>query len=457
MILRPNQVQALEDIRNFIESPLKDGIVISPVATGKSILIAETIKLLGCPVLIIQPNKELLKQNYDKYTRYGFEASIYSASLGEKNATKTTFATIGSIISDLQTFKDLGVKAICLDEAHWAAKEQNQLGEVCSFLGVNKMIGLTATPFINKNTMEGSYIQMMNRSRDCLFNNIIHVTQIQDILQYWTPITYKFSKGGTNSSMLQLNSTGRDYTAESLKRFYDSNSIEYKILRSISWLKDRGINQSLIFVPSVAEAESLALQIVGARVLHGKTNKKERDEIVQGFVEGLIPYVINVDVLGTGFDYPNLPSIIHGRPTNSIITYYQHIGRGVRLGTNGKKIDFLFLDLVGNVDKFGKIEDLRFEQDKKGRWELFINEKQLTSNGFKPKVISMNEIMALEENIRDYTLSFGKYANHNLVQLVKKDKKYLKWMASDKFEPFSEGSQKDKEAVKYILKHFNLI
>ena len=455
MILRPNQVSAVKDISNFIQSDLDNGLVISPVATGKSILIAESVKLFNSPTICLQPNKELLKQNYEKYTSYGFEASIYSASLKSREVGQVTYATIGSIISDLESFRAMGVKNILVDECHVGAKEGNQLAEVCRVLKIKKRLGFTATPIFLKNSQEGSFLQMMVNSRDSIFKNIIHVTQIQDIQPYWSPINYRYSKSGVDSSMLQLNTTGRDYTAASLKKFYDSNSIEYKILKSITWLKEKGVNQALIFVPSVDEATSIASQIVGAEVLHGKTPAKEREYIVEGFKSGIIQYVVNVDVLGTGFDYPKLPAIIHGRPTNSFVTYYQHIGRGVRIHPTKK--EFWFLDLVGNVEKFGKIENFRFDQDKKGKWEMYADEVKITQNGFKPKVITMTEILELQDNIRHYTIHAGKYANHNLIDVVKKDKRYLKWLASDKYEPYSDNSQKDKEAAIIALKHFNII
>lgn len=455
MKLRPNQIQAVRDTNDFIHSDMDNGIVVSPVATGKSIIIAETVKLFNTPTICLQPNKELLKQNYEKYTSYGFEASIYSASLKRKDVGQVTYATIGSIMSDLESFKEIGVQNIIADEIQYGSKDGNQLAEACKFLKIKKKVGLTATPIFLRNSQEGSFLQMMSNNRESIFRNIIHVTQIQDIQQYWTPIVYKYSKEGVNSSMLQLNSTGRDYTAESLKKFYDSNSIEYKILRSITYLKEQGVNQALIFVPSVAEAESIALQIVGGEVLHGGTKQKEREKIVEGFKNGEIPYVINVDVLGTGFDYPKLPAIIHGRPTNSFVTYYQHIGRVVR--THPDKKEAWFLDLVGNVQKFGKIEDFRFEQDAKGKWEMWDSTKKITHNGFKPKIISMSEILELEENIRSYIIMTGKYKNYNLVEVVKKDKRYLQWMASDKYEPLSENAQKDKESAIIALKHFNII
>lgn len=450
MKLRPYQEIGLQDIKKFIDSDLDNGIYVSPVGTGKSILIAESVKLFKEPTLVLQPSKELLTQNYEKYTNYGFEASIYSSSLKSKQISDVTFATIGSIVGDLDSFKRF--KNIIIDECHFASKEGNQLDIVIQKLGIKKVLGFTATPILMKNTMEGSYLQIMSRSRTCLFDNIIHVTQVEDILPYWSKIEYRISRD-SDSKMLRLNSTGNDFTADSLKKFYDSNSIEFKILKSIDWLKSQGVNQSLIFVPTVDEAESLMKQVKGSEYLHGGTKPKDRERIVEGFKSGKIPYVFNVNVLGTGFDYPNLPSVIHGRPTGSLVVYYQHIGRIVRQGD--KKCAY-FLDLAGNVDRFGKIETFKFQEDK-GKWDLYAGDKKITQNGFKPRRISQMEIDELEAEIRSYQLSFGKHRGKLLVNVVKEDKMYLKWLASDKFEPLTDGATRDKEAAKILLIKLNLI
>lgn len=454
MKLRPYQELGLQDIKRFIESDLDNGIYVSPVGTGKSIIVSEAVKLFKEPTLSLQQSKELLQQNYKKYVQYGFEASIYSASLKTKEISDITFATTKSVASNISEFSRF--KNIIVDECHFGAKDGNDLDKIVKGTGAKKILGLTATPLMMKNTMEGSYLQVMNRSRNCIFDNIIHITQIQDILEYWTKIEYRISRAN-DSKMLRLNSTGNEFTSDSLRKFYDSNSIEYKVLKSVEWLHSMGVYQSLIFVPSVDEAESLAKQIKGARFLCSdkkRVSDKQRDDIVEGFKDGSIPHVINVDVLGIGFDYPALPAVIDACATNSLTKYYQHAGRGVRLDSS--KDRFYYLCLAGNVDRFGKIETFRF-QEEKGKWDLYAGDKKITQNGFKPRRISQLEIDELESEIRSYTMSFGKYRGKALVNIVKEDKNYLKWLSSDKFEPLSDGAMRDKEAAKIILIKLNLI
>ena len=83
----------------------------------------------------------------------------------------------------------------------------------------------------------------------------------------------------------------------------------------------------------------------------------------------------NVRVLSTGFDYTGIDCIVLGISTASIALYYQIIGRGTRIDKD--KEDCLIIDLGGNVDRFGKVEDITFE---KGRqWRMFGTDGRLLS------------------------------------------------------------------------------
>ncbi len=86
-------------------------IIVAPTAAGKALIISAIAKELNGLVLVLQPSKELLTQNYKHYTSYGLEASIYSASLGRKELDKSViFATIGSVIKDVETLRKKGLK-----------------------------------------------------------------------------------------------------------------------------------------------------------------------------------------------------------------------------------------------------------------------------------------------------------------------------------------------------------
>ena len=111
--LRKYQEESINHSVDFLksESQKNSGLVILPTGSGKSVVIAKILEPLEGKTVVLQPSKEILEQNYDKFSNYG-KASIYSASAGEKRIDKVTFCTIGSVITKKHLFK--GLKNIIL-------------------------------------------------------------------------------------------------------------------------------------------------------------------------------------------------------------------------------------------------------------------------------------------------------------------------------------------------------
>lgn len=82
--------------------------------SGKSHIIAGITQKLNVPTLILQPNQEIILQNYEKYTQRGYSAGIWSHSAGRKDLDNVVFATIQSI-KDYGLFGDY--KNVIVDEA----------------------------------------------------------------------------------------------------------------------------------------------------------------------------------------------------------------------------------------------------------------------------------------------------------------------------------------------------
>jgi len=124
----PSQQREIEKIVKFIDSKTaKKGIFAMPVAFGKSIVIANLAMRYPEKYFInTAPSKELVKQNYEKYISYGYEASLCSASLNSNEVSKVTFATIGTLIKHAEFFKNKEV-VLLNDEAHEGSLRGGQL------------------------------------------------------------------------------------------------------------------------------------------------------------------------------------------------------------------------------------------------------------------------------------------------------------------------------------------
>ncbi len=442
--LRPYQKKSLEKIKEFLDGSEKSTILVAPTGAGKSYLIAESAILINSPLIVVQPSAIILNQNYKKYTSYGFKAEIFSASLNIRKIGRVTFVTIGSVIKYVHLFKKMEVKHVIVDENDYAPKSKNQIGVFCKALGAKKIIGFTATPLSLKTTSVGSSLKMLNETRGSIFKNICHVIQCKEMVAngFWTPIDYRHVD--VNTSMLKLNSTGNDYTTETLHEFLEQNQISKHIYGLCQRMEKA--KHILVFVDSIDYAEEMASHIPNSVAIHSKLNSSTRDEYVSGFVSGKYRVAINVGVLAVGFDFPQLQVIIHARPTNSVRIWYQTIGRIVRIHPD-KKI-CVVMDLSGNLKKFGKIEDLTYVHDPRFGYYLRNASRILTTN---TKIDAWKREKAVHSTHAGYIMPIGKYAGKRLLWIYEQDKKYLEWIAFGEFTPTMQSAIEAKEIImKYL-------
>ena len=412
-------------------------LLVLPTGAGKSIVIAKIVDQINEPVIILQPSKELLEQNYNKFINVGGEASIYSASAGIKEIGHVTFATIGSIKKEIQKLKKLGKVKVIIDEAHIGVKSGSQLRTFLKELGVNNTLGLTATPFVLQSSMNGAELKMLTKIKGKLFTTIAYVHQMNTMLSdnYWTPIEYRVIE--QDDEFLKVNSSGSDYTEDSMRKFYEGNDLNSQIIDNVNYRLSEGSKSVLVFVPTIQEAVSLSLKIEGSEAVSSLTPKKERDRIIEGFKNGKIHVVINVGILTTGFDYPELDTIILARSTMSFALYYQMIGRGVRIHDNKTKT--VVIDLSENYNRFGKVEDFTVDFVEDYGWGLFKGESLISNYPIEAKHRPQKKNLGKKVNVNiatsvntvkvgDSLLPVGKYKNKSLSSVLAEDKGYLVWM-----------------------------
>lgn len=485
--LRDYQKESIEVCKNVLTAKKRKAIVVAPCGAGKSLYIAKTVKDLDIPIVILQPSKELLLQNYQKFSDYGGKATIYCASLKQKTKkgksyttihgedvrcdkiSRVTFATVGSIKKEVAELKKLGVKHLCIDEVHYSTKAGSQIRKFIKALGATNVLGLTATPIYLKGGMEGSRLVMINRDFGTIFRNIDHITQIGELVKsgYWAKLNYKIIKN--DESALKLNSTGADYTEHSQKEYYKANNLNDQIVEEVKRLKEEGRKRILIFVPTIEEANNLYGSIPNSAIVHSKLSREERDFMVNAFTNGDIPVAINVNCLAVGYDNPLIDSIISARPTSSIAMMYQQLGRGVRI--HPEKENCKIIDFSGNVNRFGRLEDLTFESIPFYGWGLFNGKGELLTDypiqtvnkptkesliaSYKAEKERNNRVVSnnvvTQDNPEFY---FGKYKGKTVLDVLKEDKGYLAWIVDQ--DEWEWHGVKGKTLEKAIYKALRL-
>ena len=376
--LRPNQTEPIDKaIKFFREDNPRPSLIVLPTAWGKSILAAYVAKYSGEHLIVLQPSKELLEQNYTKYCTlcggFGMNAGIFSASCGRKEIMPITYATIGSIKALGAKFKQLGFNKMLIDEAHLYPREANSmLGRFLKDSGITHVLGITATPVklqtnrdMNGNNFSKLVMLTSKSKKGNFFKDILHVGQVQEMVRlgFWSPLSYTSS--AFDESLLVFNSSKSEYTEESVKIAYDANGGLQQVVDAIQNHPER--RHILAYVPSVQDAIDLAQVYPNSGVVYGEQDKREREEVIRRFKAGQLRVIFNVRVLSTGFDFTGIDCIVLGISTASIALYYQIIGRGTRIDPD--KHDCLVVDLGGNVRRFGKVEDITFEKGK--MWRMF--------------------------------------------------------------------------------------
>ena len=185
---------------------------------------------------------------------------------------------------------------------------------------------------------------------------------------YLCPLKTKAGRRKVDTSDLHIR--GGEFIAGEVEALMDDDSLVRSACREIvDHTHDR--HSVLIFASGVKHAQHV--QRVLGEMGHecgfvcGETLPFERGETLQRFKDGDLKYLVNVNVLTTGFDAPNIDCVALLRPTNSPGLYYQMVGRGFRL--HPSKDNCLVLDFGGNILRHGPVDALQVDNRDSGSGE----------------------------------------------------------------------------------------
>ena len=344
-------------------------VVVLPTGAGKSLLIALLIQQaleFGGRVVVLAHRKELLQQNADEIRGLipGVDVGIYSAGLKSREIHNAV--VVAGIQSVFRKAEDLGRRhLVIVDEAHLISDlEESMYGQFLSAMKANeglRIVGLTATPF---RTGAGPIC-----GPERIFQRVVFEAKTAQLIAegFLCPITNKVADAEVNTDKVSLR--GGEFVESEMQAAFD---VDEKIVMAcqeiIAKCHDR--KSILIFASGVHHAEQIAdfLNSEGehASVVTGETLDIERSTILQRFKSQELRFLVNVDVLTTGFNAKCVDAIAILRATMSPGLFCQMVGRGLRLH-NSKK-DCLVLDFGGNVGRFGPLDDENFGRSEgKGR------------------------------------------------------------------------------------------
>lgn len=337
-------------------------IVVAPTGSGKTVMICDFIdkyisKNPKGRILILSHVKEILDQDFTALTEYFpyVQIGLYSSGMKSRDKNqKITVAGIQSVYKKALTFMDVSI--VIIDECHLVTIRQN--GMYRKFLNGLRAnyVGFTATHF----RLGHGYI---HKGEGALFNKLAYdISQSETFnklveQKYLTRLITKATVLRMSTRNLRLRAG--DYIPKQLSERFDRESITDKAVDEII---EFGYNYKkwLVFAIDIDHAEHITETFnkkgVDARVVHSKM-KDDRDSVVWDFKRGKFRCVVNVDILTTGLDVPDIDLIAMLRPTQSPVIHVQTIGRGLRVASD--KSHCLVLDFAGNTQRLGPINDVR--------------------------------------------------------------------------------------------------
>lgn len=352
-------------------------LLVLPTGSGKSLVLAELIRsiLNKYPrqrALVLTHVKELIEQDLKAIIDQWPYApvSVYSAGVGQKNLDKPiVVAGIQSLVKvpeeELPMFNLLFVDEAQLTSPDASTSYRVVIDRLLKKNPKMKVTGLTATPY----RLKGGHLL------DCgLFTHIAYDLTTPEAFTRLVSEGY-LSRLVTKRTVTKLSTEGvgergGEYIESELNTAVEQqHDVTAAAVREMIAMRR---SYHLVFATSVAHAHEIAdiLKLLGEQVevIHGGISKRERERILTDFKEKRLKWLINVNVLTTGFDAPHVDLLGILRPSKSVGLWVQILGRGLR--TCIGKVDCLVMDFTSNTINLGPIDDpavpARGKKKKKG-------------------------------------------------------------------------------------------
>ena len=389
--LAPHQLAAaLSPFDYFAAKRGTNPLIVAPVSAGKSLIMAEIIRRISeqaprTRIIALAHVRELLEQNAAELQGHWPEADwgFYCAGLGQKRLhNDITFASIQSVHSKLNHF-NRAPQVVIIDECHLIshndATTYRRFIDACRALNPNLVvIGLTGTPFRADSGR-------LDEGPERLFDGVCYEIPMRWMIEqgYWCrPVSPKLA---TKMSTEGVAVARGDYVASQLEKAVDIDEVTQACVRE-TIEKAAGRRKWLCFTAGVTHCEHVrdAFRAAGisAEMVTGDTPKDKRQAILQRYRRGEFQCLVNVAVLTTGFNVPDIDCLIFMRPMRSPVLYVQCIGRGVRVTAPvfgiptaaerlvaiaaSPKPDVLVLDFGNVVGELGPVDQIEVRKRPSG-------------------------------------------------------------------------------------------
>ncbi len=353
------------------------GLLLSPTASGKSLIAYLITRYLKCKTLIIVPTISLVAQMYKDFKDYGFDSDTYCHTItaGADKVSKkpiiiSTWQSIYKMPKDYFNQFDL----IIGDEAH-LFKAQSLTKIMTSLTDCAYRFGLTGTldgTQTHRLVLEGLFgaVKQVTTTKELMDESKLANLKIKALVlkhqednckavknfKYAEEIDYLVSSLSRNKFITNLTISLKQNTLVLYQFVHKHGEPLYKMI------KDRAGDRKVFFVHGGVEADE--------REMVREVTEKEQDAII----------IASYGTFSTGINIRRLHNIVFASPSKSKIRTLQSIGRVLRLGEN--KDQATLFDIA---------DDLTYKSRKNFTIEHFVERMKIYNDEkFDYKIYTIN-------------------------------------------------------------------
>lgn len=327
MKLRENQRDAVDAVCSAARKGDRRIVVCQPVGSGKTEIIAELCRRAKRP-LVVAPLLDLMRQARDRLEmRLGEKCDIeQGAMMAESIEGLRRRVIVGSRDSLLsrgrykaKAYQD--VSLVCIDECHVGITPRLEaMLEWFQERGAT-IVGFSATPYKGK----GRPLRWWPRPQ------VVYSLR-QGIDDGYLVSPHCFLSQSTTLDMSMVDEVAGDWDKKQLAAVLTAEHFVQEVSSLV--LQTHAGQASVVYAACVRQAE-LLMEVFSrygapAAVVHSRQNPLVRKENMDAFRSGQAKIIVNVGILGYGWDHPELRNIYMAAPTRSLSRYEQRLGRGTR-------------------------------------------------------------------------------------------------------------------------------
>lgn len=359
IILRPYQLQSIEELRNGARAGHRAQILQVPTGGGKTVIAAhlsEEAKRKYSRVAFVVDRVSLVDQTSALFDRYGIDHGVIQAGHWRHRPYERIQICSAQTIEKRGFFPNLDL--LIVDECHAIRKAT---ADLIRNRGNLRVIGLSATPF--------------TKGLGSIYSNLVNVTTTNELIEegFLVPLKQYVARS--------IDMTGAKVVAGE----WTDKEIEKRGMAIVGDIVSEWVDKTaqhfggpvktIVFSATVEHGDELCRQFNAAGFNFQQISYRDSDEHRRALIEEFrkpdseIHGLVSCEVFTKGFDVPDILCGIAARPyRKSLSSHIQQLGRVMRISA-GKEFG-LWLDHCGNV--------MRFREDTE---DLFANGLQSLDDG----------------------------------------------------------------------------